>query len=157
MLAPLMCSAGRGVGGLTVNSPGGLQLLAETRDARVADDGSIERVDALPREAGGVARLADEPDRQAAQQHTYNNTDTTTLTCTTTRQAGGVTRLADEPDRQAAQQGEQGRSFQIVLIKMQVAYLYYNSPYGFCLSLSLCCLFGVFTDRVLSRSLCEMS
>ena len=34
---------------------------------------------------------------------------------------------------------------------------YYNSPYGFCLSLSLCCLFGVFTDRVLSRSLCEMS
>ena len=40
-------------------------------------------------------------------------------------------------------------------------YLYYNSPYGHCHSphrtAHLWRLFGVFTDRVLSRSLCEMS
>ena len=36
-----------------------------------------------------------------------------------------------------------------------VFYLYHNYPYGFCLSLWR--LFGVFTDRDLSRSLCEMS
>ena len=36
-----------------------------------------------------------------------------------------------------------------------ILYLYYNSPYGLCLCLWR--LFLVFTDRVLGRSLCEMS
>ena len=48
----------------------------------------------------------------------------------------------------------------LVCLVLTTNNLYYNYPYGHCLSLPHLCLwrlFLVFTDRVLGRSLCEMS
>ena len=62
------------------------------------------------------------------------------------------TRICDDATRLHS-----GRSF---LSGRVFLHLYYNSPYGHCLSLPHLCLwrlFLVFTDRILGRSLCEMS